>query len=720
MFGFIKKKVESILFLIIRKELLKRNILVTPIKKNIKETSPIPYKFIEQSIKESNLNFDIDSSLESSQLYVIHQRHLENYGIFFQNLNYVDEQHIEALRKLTKQKVLLLHGQLMNWRIIKTILHALENKCTILFSEDGFLSSITRTVDFKSERKYRIGCSLIIDKSVHFDCSKISRIEQKLNSNYEYSESELDRAQNCIDFILKNYISKYNNQPVKKINFGKKDKKKILIVDQAINDFSITLGGCSEETFLTMLRDAMTENPNADILIKVHPDMIQNPNRGGMGNHKLGHFTNINTNDLGENIYIINEYINPISLLKSVDKVYVATSQLGFEALLCNKEVIIYGVPFYAGWGIGECRNPSKFLNRRTKKRTLREIFHAAYIDSSIYINPDNAQRCEIEQVLQYLLNKRNEYLEERNEISDLIKDDANISTNIESQKICVPVAFCFNEKYRRQAIVAIWSLLKSNKDDNLKYRIYCIYENDVSTINLNEFRTFFINCSSLESLHFIKNDRFFEGGFECRGITKAAYTRLMLHRLIENEDTIIYSDVDVLFFDNLRELYQTKLGNYLMGACIDVGINDHKRFNSLLSKNPYWKKYLWDKKQNYYSSGILLLNLRLLREYNKDQIMEELSKCKLPYQDMDIINILFNRRIMPISSKYCVIPRYIKKGYCLAAEKDIIPTKYAKDINNAVVFHFAGAKPWNKKIKFKDIWWKFVKANSNLKSLFD
>ena len=321
---------------------------------------------------------------------------------------------------------------------------------------------------------------------------------------------------------------------------------------------------------------------------------------------------------------------------------------------------------------------------------------------------------------MQYLLNKRNEYLEERNEISDLIKDDANISMNIESQKICVPVAFCFNEKYRRQAIVAIWSLLKSNKDDNLKYRIYCIYENDVSTINLNEFRTFFINCSSLESLHFIKNDRFFEGGFECRGITKAAYTRLMLHRLIENEDTIIYSDVDVLFFDNLRELYQTKLGNYLMGACIDVGINDHKRFNSLLSKNPYWKKYLWDKKQNYYSSGILLLNLRLLREYNKDHIMEELSKCKLPYQDMDIINILFNRRIMPISSKYCVIPRYIKKGYCLAAEKDIIPTKYAKDINNAVVFHFAGAKPWNKKIKFKDIWWKFVKANSNLKPLFD
>lgn len=713
----LKKKLEGFVFKIIKKALLKRNIVCLSNKELAKKESPVPYRFIDKSIRESNSNLNPGGIEKNNRIYLMLQRHLENYEIFFDNLIYLDENHVTALRDEIPNKILLLHGQLLTWRVIKVILHALENNCKILYSEDGFLSSITRTVDFSVEKQYRLCCSLIIDKAAHFDCSRVSRIEEKLNSSYEYTDEEIKRAKDCIDFMLSNYISKYNNQPIKEIKKNTSDANRVLIVDQAVNDFSICMGGCSEGTFIQMLDDAVRENPNSEILIKVHPDMIQNPGRGGKGIKRQGHFTGVDIQKYGRNIRLIAEYLNPISLIKSVDKVYVATSQLGFEALLCQKEVIIYGMPFYAGWGLGECRSKSPFLKRRNKKRSLYEVFYAAYIDSSIYINPELGKRCEIEEVLHYLLEKRTEYFEGLGITSNIAS--SAIRREATNKDLLIPIVFCFNRNYLNLAKVAIWSLLDSNNDTKVKYRIYCIYESDVERSDIENINRLFEHFQSLESLRFIKNTNTFEGAYEFRGITKPAYTRLMLHRLLQDEDKVIYSDVDVIFKSNLRELYQRELGDYCFGACIDVGLNDARRYASITAKNSYWGKYLWDKRQKYYSSGILLINLEALRKSGKDSFIKELSKCELPYHDMDIINIIFNKRITPISSKYCVIPRYMGKGYLQASKSGILPEKYAEEANNPVIYHFAGKKPWHKKIRFNDIWWDYVNSNPKLKSLF-
>lgn len=716
MFRLVKKKIESILFSIIRRELKKRNIKCVKEKESIKHEPPLPYKFIESCISKSNEDVIINKIEKTSKIFLIYQRHLENYEVFFESLSFIDEYHITNLQEKLKEKILLLHGQMINWRNFKVIAHACENNCVILFSEDGFLSSVTRTVDFTVEKKFRLGCSLIIDKSAHFDCSKISKIEETLNSDKIYTEKEIRRAEECIAFILKNYISKYNNQPIRENNYSSETKKKkILVVDQAINDFSISLGGCNKDTFIRMLKDAIVENPGCEIYIKVHPDMIHDPKRGGQGENRFGHFTNINLEEYGKNVHLIKEYQNPIALIKSVDKVYVATSQLGFEALMCNKKVVIYGIPYYAGWGIGDCRNSSKVLQRRTKKRTVAEIFHVAYIESSIYINPAKGKRCEIEETLNFLLDARTEFFDQQNAKHTKIKNEDSGS----AKETIIPVAFCFNEKYRRQAIVAIWSLLHSNQENKVKYRIYCVCENCITDIKIKEIENLLERNPNLESITFLRDNEYFKEGYECRGITKTAYIRLMLHRILEKERKVIYSDVDVLFRGSLRELYETELFDYCIGACIDVGLNDPKRYHSLTTKNKYWNKYLWHRKGRYYSSGILLLNLDVLRKLNKDTIIKDLSKCELPYQDMDIINIVYGGKITSISSKYCVIPRYLKIGYDSAANKGILPLEYAKDTKNPLIYHFAGKKPWDKKFKVMDIWWNYVKKYPELKALF-
>ena len=148
-----------------------------------------------------------------------------------------------------------------------------------------------------------------------------------------------------------------------------------------------------------MLECAIKENPDADIIIKTHPDTIAHGS-----SRKVGYYTGIKRHN---NIYPMTKPINPISLIKYADKVYVCTTQLGFEALMCGKEVHVFGMPFYAGWGLTQDRQKCE---RRTNTRTLEEVFYIAYIMCSYYVNPDKKCRCEIEEAMDYLLKLREEY----------------------------------------------------------------------------------------------------------------------------------------------------------------------------------------------------------------------------------------------------------------------------------------------------------------------
>jgi capsular polysaccharide export protein len=97
-----------------------------------------------------------------------------------------------------------------------------------------------------------------------------------------------------------------------------------------------------------------------------------------------------------------------------VDKVYVCSTQFGFEALMCGKEVHVFGMPFYAGWGLTKDRQTCE---RRTNIRSLEEIFYIAYIMYSYYVNPEKKCRCEIEEAMDYLLNLREEYMKSKEDI---------------------------------------------------------------------------------------------------------------------------------------------------------------------------------------------------------------------------------------------------------------------------------------------------------------
>ena len=257
--------------------------------------------------------------------------------------------------------------------------------------ENGFLafSGIALLDSAKSH-------SMLLDsKSMYFDGVGGSSIEDDILFSDDLSLKDERRAKSLIERISINNLSKYNHAPQMLPLLPGHNEHKVLIIDQRYADKSIGYAGASEETFNTMLMDAYNENPNSDIIIKVHPDALTGLVKG--------HFDKSAENM--PRVYLYAEDINPICLLKSIHSVYVVSSQMGFEALMLDKPVHVYGKAIYAGWGLTIDRVQ---LERRGKeKRTLQQLFKVLYIDNVPYVDPLTGAKVSIENYLDVLMKVR-------------------------------------------------------------------------------------------------------------------------------------------------------------------------------------------------------------------------------------------------------------------------------------------------------------------------
>ncbi|MBO6031777.1 MAG: hypothetical protein J6Q22_10015 [Prevotella sp.] len=278
---------------------------------------------------------------------------------------------------------------------------ALRDNIPVVLCEDGFIRSYTTWVDRDSPNYKRLSHSYVFDSNAYyFDALKISGIERMLNdTNVVVSPTQIEEARRLIGKIVSNKISKYNHQPIVTPNIGRDGTRKVLVVDQSYGDFSIKRGMADDSTFEKMLQAAINENPDADILVKTHPDTI-----AGKKAEKKGYYQDIKEHN---NIYKVTKPINPYSLIEVCDKVYVCTSQFGLEAVMAGKEVHVFGMPFYAGWGL---TIDDQHLDRRTNKRTLEELFYIFYCMYTHWVDPDKGCETTIDAVIDKMIALREEY----------------------------------------------------------------------------------------------------------------------------------------------------------------------------------------------------------------------------------------------------------------------------------------------------------------------
>lgn len=275
----------------------------------------------------------------------------------------------------------------------KAVAYAGKHGLPYVALEDGFLRSFGTGEHFPP-------LSLVVDDAgIYYDCTRPSALESLLSSDADVLAPDAVQVRQAREKLLSAGLSKYNHAPDLPAGVLRADDvQRVLVVDQTAGDMSVAKGGADAATFEAMLAAALDENPQATVYVKTHPEVTSG--------RKSGYLTCVQPDT---RTVVLRDAVNPMSLIAQMDKVYVVSSTMGFEALLASKQVVCFGVPWYAGWGVTDDRQPQHAaMGRRSgRSRSVDELFAAGYMRYTRYLNPETRQLGSIADVTVWLDRQR-------------------------------------------------------------------------------------------------------------------------------------------------------------------------------------------------------------------------------------------------------------------------------------------------------------------------
>jgi capsular polysaccharide export protein len=248
--------------------------------------------------------------------------------------------------------------------------------------EDGFVRSVGLGSDFMP------AASLVLDShGMHFDPSVRSDLERLL-LEADFDAALIERAGSLIAQLVARGVTKYNlGTRVLAIRWPA-GRRRILVPGQVEDDLSVRLGGEGISGNLDLLRRVRAANPDSFILYKPHPDVEAGHRKGRIPDDVAGNFADT-----------IIRQVSTAAVLTEIDELHTLTSLAGFEALLRGRRVVVYGRPFYAGWGL----TADLASIDRGRRLTLAELVAGALILYPRYLDPVTRLPCGPEIVIERL-----------------------------------------------------------------------------------------------------------------------------------------------------------------------------------------------------------------------------------------------------------------------------------------------------------------------------
>ena len=269
----------------------------------------------------------------------------------------------------------------------------------LLRFEDPFLRSLHVGRAAWAEREPPLG--LLIDaRGCHFDPTQPSDLEHLLAHDPFDDGAVIAAARAGIDAFVRAGVTKYAatlTDPVP-------DPGYVLVVDQTRGDAAIRHGGATDATFREMLLIAREENPGLPIVIKAHPETA--------AGRRPGHY---DAGDAVQGAVLIDAPLSPALLFEGAVRVYTVSSQLGFEAILHGHRPVVFGQPFYAGWGLTDDRAPAgSAIDRRTRRLTKAQLFAGAMVIYPHWYDPHRDALCGPLEVIRHLEARARAWREDR------------------------------------------------------------------------------------------------------------------------------------------------------------------------------------------------------------------------------------------------------------------------------------------------------------------
>lgn len=244
-----------------------------------------------------------------------------------------------------------------------------RDNVNIVRVEDGFIRSVGLGAGLAQP------LSWVFDPvGIYYDATAPSYLERLIETG-AFTDDQLKRAAALRAQIVASGVTKYNtgNDAWQRPQGA---ARVILVPGQVESDASVQYGSPAIKTNLDLLKAVRSENPVAYIVYKPHPDVVAGLRLAGRSEDEARNYCD--------------EVVTGGSahqMLDAVDEVHTMTSLMGFEALLRNKDVTCYGLPFYAGWGLTKDIYPA---SRRRRRVSLGHLICAALIVYPRYIGKDD------------------------------------------------------------------------------------------------------------------------------------------------------------------------------------------------------------------------------------------------------------------------------------------------------------------------------------------
>ena len=284
-------------------------------------------------------------------------------------------------------------------------------------------------------------------------------------------------------------------------------------------------------------------------------------------------------------------------------------------------------------------------------------------------------------------------------DFNDFIKEDSiqnniykyNILNSPYKNKTKIPIAFGVDNNYIYPLIVLLTSIL-CNSSPRTFYIFHFMVPPNFS--NENKEKIFGLSKKYPQKFEYIfhnmENKYLGWTVFGC--YSQAVYYRLSLSDILKDLDKIIYLDCDTIVHKDLTELYNINMGDYCY-----MGFPGHEIGYVEINGT-----------RNFINSGVMLINLKKLREENAPKLYEDYyRKYGTKKVDEYLINVVFYDKIkflpfiygIPDFQKLYIIdsPSFFwntLNGYCNGTEEEMI----SADVNRCITHGAYMEIKW---------WWK-------------
>ena len=261
-------------------------------------------------------------------------------------------------------------------------------------------------------------------------------------------------------------------------------------------------------------------------------------------------------------------------------------------------------------------------------------------------------------------------FIEQINVISHIYINKKDHNKNI------IHIGMSLDNKYAFIILVSMESILINCKKNETFIKFHLLCNPDVKDASILKIKSLIYKYSSNTELTFYSMGNNFKEKKNFR--SQATYYRLLLPIFIDS-DRIIYLDGDTLTLKDLTEMYYSNFyNNYVLG------------FLGIASSG---LDYLGIKANNWINAGVLLLNLKQIREDNKCFDLLNITKngVNLKNDDNTVINYAFYPKIGKLPIKYGIFNFYDKhdiERYSKFLRQKINISEYEETLKDPGLIH--------------------------------